>query len=67
MDRELFFEKLFINSETADQICKDLKMGRPEYTALSIELDNERKEQILGIKRIRSLYHNKKDSNFNFL
>ena len=60
MDIEKFFEKLFINSELADDICQDLGISRPMYTEMSKKLDLERKTEIQEIKRIRTLYHNKK-------
>jgi hypothetical protein len=63
MDIELFFEKLFINSELAYQICVDLDISRAEYSRLAKELDDERKCEIKNIKRIRSLYHNKVNLN----
>lgn len=61
MDIENFFEKLFINAELADDICRDLKISRKEYSEFSKQLDKERKNEILIIRRIRSLYHNKKN------
>lgn len=60
MDIELFFEKLFINSELAENICSDLKLERKEYSEYAKLLDTERKDEITQIKRIRALYHNKK-------
>ena len=60
MDIEIFFEKLFIKSELADKICKDLNITRKEYTEYSIKLASERATEIAEIKRVRSLYHNKK-------
>ena len=62
MDKELFFEKLFINSELADKICSDLNLTRREYSEYSMRFDEERKEEIVQIKRIRKLYHNKEAS-----
>jgi hypothetical protein len=59
-NRELFFEKLFINSELKDRICKDMNLTGKEYTEYSQQLDRERKCEIEEIKRVRSLYHNKK-------
>lgn len=65
---ELFFEKLFIDSQLAEAICQDLNIERSEYTRLSIQLSGERKEEISQIKRIRSLYHNKRKlEGFEFL
>jgi hypothetical protein len=61
MTTEIFFEKLFINAEIADEICQDLDISRKEYSELAKKLDNERKSEILIIRRVRSLYHNKKD------
>lgn len=61
MLKEEFFEKLFINAELADSICSDLGIkDRKQYTTLTSELSKERAEEIKIIKRIRSLYHNKK-------
>lgn len=62
MEINIFFEKLFINSELADDICRDLSITRREYSQLVKKLDNDRKDEIQIIRRIRSLYHNKKDS-----
>ncbi len=61
MNIENFFEKLFINSELAEEICRDLNISRNEYSDLAKQLDKERKNEIKIIKRIRSLYHNKKN------
>jgi hypothetical protein len=61
MDIENFFEKLFINSELADDICRDLNISRKEYSEYAKQLDNERKSEIKIIRRVRSLYHNKKE------
>ncbi|MCB0536944.1 MAG: hypothetical protein KDE33_05380 [Bacteroidetes bacterium] len=61
MDIENFFEKLFINSELADDICRDLKISRKEYSEYAKQLNDKRKDDIQIIRRIRSLYHNKKD------
>lgn len=60
MNLEIFFEKLFINAELADDICRDLKISRKEYSEYAKQLDNERQSEIQDIKRVRSLYHNKK-------
>jgi hypothetical protein len=60
MDTELLFEKLYINSELADQICSDLNLTRTEFREYSRKLDTERKCEIEQIRRIRTLYHNKK-------
>lgn len=59
MNLEIFFEKLFINAEIADDICRDLDITRKAYTAYSYQLDHERQDEIQIIKRVRSLYHNK--------
>jgi 5-methylcytosine-specific restriction endonuclease McrA len=59
-DKELFFEKLFINSELKNDICKDMDLTGEEYTEYSQRLDRERRCEIEEIKRVRSLYHNKK-------
>lgn len=61
MDTEIFFEKLFINAELADDICRDLNISRKEYSEYAKQLDGERKNEIQTIRRVRSLYHNKKD------
>ncbi|MEQ8237935.1 MAG: hypothetical protein RIA69_01915 [Cyclobacteriaceae bacterium] len=61
MDTDIFFEKLFINCELADNICLDLNITREEYSEFAKKLDNERKNEIQIIRRIRSLYHNKKN------
>ncbi len=63
MDIEVFFEKLFINSELADKICEDLNLKREQYSRLSNQLSLEREKEIKEIQRIRSLYHNKKNLN----
>lgn len=60
MDIENFFGKLFINSELADDICRDMKISRKEYSEFAKQLNDERKDDIQIIRRIRSLYHNKK-------
>ncbi len=59
MPKEQFFEKLFINAELADNICRDLNIGRKQYSDFTILLNKERAEEIKSIKRIRNLYHNK--------
>lgn len=61
MDIENFFEKLFIDAELADDICRDLNISRKEYSEFAKQLDNERKNEIQIIRRVRSLYHNKKN------
>ncbi|HET8829493.1 MAG TPA: hypothetical protein VFM79_09125 [Pelobium sp.] len=61
MDVEIFFEKLFIDSKLADEICFELGISRAEYSELAIKLDIDRKDEIQIIKRIRTLYHNKKN------
>lgn len=61
MNIEIFFEKLFINSELADDICHALNITRKEYSEYAKRLDNNRKNEIQIIRRIRSLYHNKKN------
>lgn len=61
MDIEKFFERLFINSELAEDICRDLAISRKEYSEYGKHLDNERKSEIKIIRRVRSLYHNKKE------
>lgn len=60
MDKDEFFERLFIKSELADNICRDMKITRNVYTELSKELGSNRAAEISEIKRSRSLYHNKK-------
>ena len=60
MNTEIFFEKLFIDAELADDICRDQNISRKEYSDYAMQLDTERKSEILIIKRIRSLYHNKR-------
>ena len=68
MDIEQFFEKLFIKSELADDICRDLKITRKEYSEYSTRLDGERKNEIEEIRRVRSLYHNKRKlKDFDFM
>ncbi len=59
MNLEIFFEKLFINSELADDICRDLKITRKEYSEYAKQLEDGKKDEIQSIRRIRSLYHNK--------
>lgn len=66
MDEQLFFEKLFINSELSEQICSHFGIDVPEYRKLSLKMVETRSDEITKIKRIRSLYHNKKGSNFRF-
>ena len=61
MNTEIFFEKLFINAELADEICRDLNISRKEYSEYAKQLDKERQSEIQIIRRVRSLYHNKKD------
>ena len=61
MNTELFFEKLFINAEFADEICRDLNITRKEYSEYAKQLDIERQDEIRIIKRVRTLYHNKKN------
>lgn len=60
MDINIFFEKLFINSELADEICRDLNISRKEYSEFVKKIEKERKDEIQIIKRIRILFHNKK-------
>jgi hypothetical protein len=61
MNSEIFFEKLFINAELADDICQDLNITRKEYSEYVKQLDIKRQSEIQVIRRVRSLYHNKKD------
>ena len=61
MNIELFFEKLFINAELADKICRDLNITRKEYSEYAKQLDIEKQNEIQIIKRVRTLYHNKKN------
>ena len=60
MKIEFFFEKLFIDSELADDICSDLNISRKEYSEYAKQLNNDRQSEIQKIRRIRNLYHNKK-------
>ena len=60
--KEQFFEELFINSKTKKELFELLKIDQKVYTEWSIELENSRKDEIVEIKRVRSLYHNKKTS-----
>lgn len=67
MDIEKFFKKLFIDAELADNICHDLNISRKEYSKFAKHLKIERKNEIQIIRRVRSLYHHKKNLNgFNF-
>jgi hypothetical protein len=61
MNTETFFEKLFIDAELADDICRDMKITRKEYSEYAKRLDIERQNEIQIIKRVRTLYHNKKN------
>jgi len=61
MDINTFFEKLFINSDLADVICRDLNITRNQYSEFVKQLVMERKDEIQIIRRIRSLFHNKKN------
>jgi 5-methylcytosine-specific restriction endonuclease McrA len=60
MNTEIFFEKLFINAELADDICRDLNISRKEYSEYASQLETERKFEIETIRRIRSLHYNRK-------
>jgi len=60
MDWEQLFEKVFINSELAANVCEHFNMSRKDYSELTEKLNLERKDEIQVIQRIRSLYHNKK-------
>ena len=66
MNEKLFFEMLYIEGMPADKICADLGIDRKKYTELTKKLDLERADEIRKIRRIRSLYHNKKKKNFDF-
>ena len=43
MDIEIFFEKLFINSELRNPICSELNITKSDYSFYALKLDNERK------------------------
>jgi hypothetical protein len=61
MNNELLFERLFIDSELADIICSEFGITRKELSLYAKETTKERNEEITEIKRVRSLYHNKKN------
>ncbi|WP_299703224.1 hypothetical protein [uncultured Pontibacter sp.] len=62
MDAELLFEKVYINSELADQVCAEFKIKRGELTDFTKKYGLERADEIKKIQRIRGLFHSKKGS-----
>jgi 5-methylcytosine-specific restriction endonuclease McrA len=60
--KERFFEELFINSTVKKVLFELLKIDETAYTEWLHELENTRKDEIAEIKRIRSLFHSKKNS-----
>lgn len=63
---EVIFEKYFINCELADNICNDLGITRKELSGFYNRINENRKKEILEVRRIRSLFHNKQGVNFKF-
>jgi hypothetical protein len=61
MNNELLFERLFIDSELADTICSEFGINRKELSLYAEKTDKEQKTEIIEIKRVRTLFHNKKE------
>jgi len=59
--KDKIFDKYFVKCEPVSDICKDLNIIRKEFAEIAKQIENERKEEILEMRRIRTLYHNKKN------
>ena len=65
--KEKIFEKHFVNCESADLICNELNIKkRSEFSELTKQIDQEKKNELKEMRRIRQLYHNKKGVDFEF-
>ena len=58
--KDKIFERYYINLEKAEKVCNDLSIKRKELTSYSKQIDIGRKDEIKEMRRIRSLYSNKK-------
>jgi len=66
--KDKIFDKYYINCDKADDVCRELDIIRADLTKYSKEIDTEYKDELIELKRIRQLYHNKKGlKNFDFL
>ncbi len=58
--KKIIFELYYINLVVAEKVCNDLSIERKELTSYSKQIDIERKDEIIEMRRIRGLYNNKK-------
>ena len=59
--KEEIFERYFINCDKADTVCNELGISRKDFTKFCAEIDIERHDDIIEMRRIRQLFHNKKE------
>ena len=59
--KDQIFEAIFIDVKLFEDISKEFSISRDDLTKLSDEYNKTKSEIIVEIKRIRQLYHNKKN------
>jgi len=56
----------FVDCELAEYVCQEIKIDRSMLTKFSSQIDEERKDEVQEMRRIRQLYNNKKGDDFEF-
>jgi len=64
--KETIFREHFIDNINAGVLCQKLELERKHFTQLTKEINIERKEEILEMKRIRQLFNNKRKDKKTF-
>lgn len=64
---KIIFDRYYVNLESAENVRKELELSKEDWREVNRQIKKDPKFELKEMGRIRQLFHNKKNTHFEFI